>query len=62
MPIVHEVPKPCQCPGKPDPNEYGCGTIWECSLCGTHYEVKYDYRENGNFWGLNWNWKKNDVK
>ena len=42
MPIIKTVPKePCTCPGKPNPNLYGVGTIWECDdrYCKRHWEL-----------------------
>jgi len=30
MPIIKEVAKPCLHTGKPNPKDYGAGTIWEC--------------------------------
>lgn len=51
MPIIKEVPPPCKCPNKPNPANYGRGTIWECEKCEDRYKLEGgDYREPGNYW------------
>lgn len=52
MPIIKEVPKYCHCFDKPNGNQYGAGTIWECDTCQKRFILvtSCDQREPGNYW------------
>lgn len=45
MPIIKLVPKYCCCPGKPDLDNYGLGTVWQCDNfeCKAHWELREVY-------------------
>lgn len=51
MPIIKLVPKYCYCPDKPNANDYGLGTVWECDNldCQAHWELREDQRD-GRYW------------
>lgn len=54
MSIIKRVPLECECPGKPNPKEYGFGSIWECDNqdCRKHWEINWDQRDRSKFWML----------
>lgn len=47
--IIKNIPPTCKCHGKPNTNNYGEGTVWECDDCKAQYELKENQRE-GKFW------------
>jgi hypothetical protein len=54
MGFIKVVDKKCDCNFRPNAQQYGAGTIWECEYCKQQWKIVYDdyarYPDPPNFW------------